>query len=286
MKIALDPAMFNAAPLEASFRAAAEAGYRYIELSNRDDVIGAFGPVSASPSDLSRARRWANAAGVEIASVAVIQHGPAPMTRCAGKPSGGGATGSPPPRSSAAGGSTPNCRAIRTGCSAECHVALLRSLDALLPIIQREGIEVVAEPHPWDFVETTREAVDLVRAIGSDVFRYLHCLPHTYYLGGSAADQLAYARGWFDHVHVADTYRPSRTIVNPRGLDTRTHQHFDIGAGELDWSEIVRDLRTGDFDGLLTVQVFGWEEQAERSFLANRSALFPLFADLPQVILP
>ena len=157
-------------------------------------------------------------------------------------------------------------------------MALLRSLEALLPIIEREGIEVVAETHPWDFVETTREAVDLVRAIGSDGFRYLHCLPHTYYLGGSATDQLAYARGWFDHVHVADTYRPSRTIVNPRGLDTRTHQHFDIGAGELDWSEIVRDLRASDFDGLLTVQVFGWEEQAERSFLANRSALDRLFA--------
>src|ERR1035437_9450042 len=73
MKIALDPAMLNARPVEAGLRSAAEAGYAYVELGNRADFIPAFKAVCASPTDLARIRRDARASGVEIASVAVIQ---------------------------------------------------------------------------------------------------------------------------------------------------------------------------------------------------------------------
>ncbi len=53
------------------------------------------------------------------------------------------------------------------------------------------------------------------------------------------AEQVELARGWFDHVHVADTYRPGRTIVNPTAPTNRIHQHFDVGGGELDWPAIA-----------------------------------------------
>ncbi|YCK37844.1 hypothetical protein ACNF49_28455 [Actinomadura sp. ATCC 39365] len=36
-------------------------------------------------------------------------------------------------------------------------------------------------------------------------------------------------------------------------------------------------LESVEFDGILTVQVFGWEDQAERSFRANREAVDHLF---------
>lgn len=88
---------------------------------------------------------------------------------------------------------------------------------------------VVAEPHPYDFVETSVAGVDLIRSIGSDLVRYLHCVPHTFHLGGTVTSQVEYARGSFDHVHVADTFRPERMIVNPPGARVRRHEHFDIG---------------------------------------------------------
>jgi len=145
--------------------------------------------------------------------------------------------------------SEPTCRIPR---------AFLRSMETLLPALDREGVSVAIEPHPWDFVETTKAAVDLVHAVGSPRLSYLHCVPHTYYLGGSAAEQIAYASGCFDHAHVADTYRPERTIVNPPGLQSRIHQHFDIGRAEVDWAQTAKAFRTARFDGILTVQVFGW----------------------------
>lgn len=278
MKIALDPALLNARPVEAGLRSAAEAGYAYVELGNRDDFVPAFKAVCASPADLARIRRAAVTSGVEIASVAVIQAWSSPDEDVRAQAVAWW-------RQGIAAAMELGCTRINTELSGdpnrpeECRDAFLRSIEALLPVLEREGIDVVAEPHPWDFVETTVGAVDLVRTIGSARFRYLHCVPHTYYLGGTAANQVEYARGWFDHVHIADTYRPERTIVNPPGLTTRIHQHFDIGRGELAWAEISGALRSVGFDGILTIQVFGWDDQAEQSFRLNRAAAERLFAE-------
>lgn len=57
----------------------------------------------------------------------------------------------------------------------------------------------------------------------------------------------------------------------------RIHQHLDIGRGELDWAELRGALQSVGFDGILTVQVFGWDERAEQSFQLNRAALERLF---------
>ena len=40
-----------------------------------------------------------------------------------------------------------------------------RSLEELLPIFEREGIQLRLEPHPDDFIEDGREAVDMIRGI-------------------------------------------------------------------------------------------------------------------------
>lgn len=276
MKVALDPAMLSARSAETVFRSAAEAGYAYVELGNRDDLIPAFRAVSASSSGLAGIRRAARAAGVEIASLAVIQARSSPDEDVRARALAWW-------RDGIAAAVELGCNRINTELSGdpnrpnECRAAFFRSIETLLPILDREGIDVAAEPHPWDFVETTADAVDLVQTIGSRRIRYLHCVPHTYYLGGTVADQVECARGWFDHVHIADTYRPGRTIVNPPGLTTRIHQHLDIGRGELDWAEIRRALRSVGFDGILTVQVFGWDERAEQSFQLNRAATERLF---------
>lgn len=278
MKIALDPAMFNARPIEAALRVASEAGYAYVELGNRDDAIGAFKAVRATSADLSRIRRAAAGSNVEIASVAVIQAWSSPDEDVRMQALEWW-------RDGIAAAVELGCSRINTELSGDpnqpmrCRAAFLRSIEALLPVLEREGIDVVAEPHPGDFAETTADAVDLVRTIGSTRIRYLHCVPHTYYLGGTASAQIEGARGWFDHVHVADTYRPARTIVNPAGSSNRVHQHFDIGRGELDWGEVAGALQAIGFDGILTVQVFGWDEQAEQSFRLNRAAVERLFGE-------
>jgi myo-inositol catabolism protein IolH len=272
MKLALDPAMLGQAPVRDMLEAAAEAGYRYLELGNRDDLIGAFKQVAADRSRLSQVRRWASDAGVELVSVAVIQAWSSPDEDARQQALDWW-------RGGMAAAAELGCTRINTELSGDpsrpeaCRNAFLRSIEALLPSLEREGVDVVAEPHPGDFAETTAEAIDLVRGVGSPRFRYLHCLPHTFYLGGTPREQVDLAGTTLDHVHVADTFRPRRIILNPAGTGVRVHQHFDIGQGEIDWDQVRDSLRAVGFDGLLTVQVFCWEERALDSFRANRLAL-------------
>jgi len=276
MKIALDPAMLKAKPLDVVLHSCAEAGYVYVEFGNRDDFIPAFNAVQASRSELERTRLAAGEAGVEIVSLAVIQAWSSPDETLRRRAVSWWLDG-------IAAAVALRCTHINTELSgdpnqpAESRAAFLRSMETLLPALDREGVSVAIEPHPWDFVETTKAAVDLVHAVGSPRLSYLHCVPHTYYLGGSAAEQIAYASGCFDHAHVADTYRPERTIVNPPGLQSRIHQHFDIGRAEVDWAQTAKAFRTARFDGILTVQVFGWDERAEDSFRFNRNEAERLF---------
>lgn len=271
MKILLDPALVLDQPLDASFAAAVEHGYDGLELGNRDDVIPANSALAWSFDDLRAAGRRARAAGTDVTSVAVIQQWSSPDEDQRAQAVTWWLDG-------AHAALELGCRRINTELSGdpkhpdECRAAFLRSMEDVLPTLEREGIVMSVEPHPGDFVETTAGAVDLVDQMGSPSLRYLHCLPHTYYLGGTITEQVGLARGRFDHIHVADTYRPERTIINPADLDCRIHQHFDVGVGELDWDEAAHALASAGFDGIATVQVYMWNDRAAESFRANRAA--------------
>lgn len=274
MKIALDPALIADQPLPASFAAAAEYGYDGIELGNRDDVIPAFAPLAYTPSELRAAKAGAASAGTKILSVAVIQALSSTEEARRAQAVSWWLDG-------VRAAIDLGCRRINSELSGDprtpgpCRDAYLRSMETILPVLEREGVTVAVEPHPWDFVETTAAAVDLIGQLGSPAIGYLHCLPHTFYLGGSITEQVRCAGDALVQLHVADTFRPERSIVNPPGLDCRVHQHFDIGAGEVDWREAGHAL--AGFDGIATVQVFFWPERAAESFGQNRAAIGRIF---------
>ncbi len=62
------------------------------------------------------------------------------------------------------GGGPLGCRHLNTELTgdplrpAECREAFLRSIETLLPVFEREGMDVAVEPHPGDFAETTASA--------------------------------------------------------------------------------------------------------------------------------
>ena len=149
-----------------------------------------------------------------------------------------------------------------------------RSLEELLPVFEREGIRLVLEPHPDDFIEDGRAGVDLVRGIDKDWVSFLYCAPHTFHQGGDIEGIMKYAGPLLTHVHVADSFdhRASsglRYIVNPPGSPARVHQHLDIGQGDVDWDVFFRTLTEVGFDGIACVCVFAWEERARESSAYN-----------------
>ena len=269
MKIALDPYMFRTTPLAELPGLVADLGYRYIELSPREDFIPFFRHPRANDATVAAFRKALAGAGVELSSVL-------PLFRWSG-----------PDEDERQAAVRYWKRAIQLTAELGCGVMnselngrpeqasrseaqFWRSMEELLPVFEREGIELRLEPHPDDFLEDGKAAVDLVRGINSPLVSFLYCAPHTFHQGGDIAGILDYAGPLTTHVHVADSFdhRASsglRYILNPPGTSARIHQHLDIGQGEVDWDAFFGGLERNGFDGIMTVCVFAWEDRARES---------------------
>jgi myo-inositol catabolism protein IolH len=269
MKLALDPYMFRTTPLTELPGLVADLGYEYIELSPRDDFIPFFRHPRADTATIAAFKAALSGAGVRVSSLL-------PLFRWSGPDDD--------EREAAVrywkrsieiavelGVEVMNSEFNGRPEQPELSEAMFwRSLEELLPIFEREGIQLRLEPHPDDFVEDGKIAADMVRGINSPNVTYLYCAPHTFHMGGDVAAILEHAGDLVTHLHVADSFdhRASsglRYILNPPGTPARIHQHLDIGQGEVDWDAFFGTLGAMRFDGIMTVCVFAWEDRARDS---------------------
>jgi myo-inositol catabolism protein IolH len=277
MQLALDPYMFRTVPLTELPGVVADLGYPAIELSPRDDFLPFFLHPRADRHSVAAFRSALDAAGVRVASVLPLYRwsGPDEDERQAAVRYWKRAIEITVDLGCAVMNSEFNGRPEQAGRS---EGQFWRSLEELLPVFEREGVELRLEPHPDDFVEDGRAAVDLVRGIDSPLVSFLYCAPHTFHMGGDLAAIMAYAGDLLTHVHVADSFdhRASsglRYIVNPPGSTVRVHQHLDIGQGEVDWDEFFGTLGRLGFGGTMTASVFAWEDRARESSLFMREQI-------------
>jgi myo-inositol catabolism protein IolH len=281
MKLALDPYMLRSVPLTELPAVVAELGYEWIELSPRADFTPFFLHPRANRDVVRRFKSALDGADVRIASHL-------PLYRWSG-----------PDEDERQAAVRYWKRAIQLTVDLDCRVMnsefngrpeaasrseaqFWRSMDELLPIFEREGIHLRLEPHPDDFVEDGRTAIDIIRGIDSDLVSFLYCAPHTFHQGGDIGGIMDYAGSLLTHLHVADSFdhRASsglRYIVNPPGSTARIHQHLDIGQGEVDWDEFFGTLGRHGFgageENIMTVCVFAWEDRAEDSCRVNRERI-------------
>jgi len=274
MKVALDPYMFRRVPLTELPGLVAELGYEYIELSPREDFLPFFVHPRADRQQIDAFKKALSAAGVRIGSVLPLYRwsGPDEDERQAAVRYWKRAIQVTVDLGVDVMNSELNGRPEAPDAS---EAQFWRSMEELLPVFEREGVRLVLEPHPDDFIEDGRAAVDLIRGIDSDLVSFLYCAPHTFHQGGDISGIMRYAGPLLTQVHIADSFdhRASsglRYIVNPPGSTARVHQHLDIGQGEVDWDRFFRTLADVRFDGIATVCVFAWEERARESSLHNR----------------
>ena len=271
VKILLDPSMYHPhLSVAGELAKAAELGYEYLELSPRADFhewhhypkvdrhqiaevkqamkdtgvkIWTFNPVFdwASPDEQERqaqVRNWRRL--LEIADALEV---PMIATEFSGDPNR--------PRQS--------------------EGQFYRSMEELVPVFEKYGLECTIEAHPYDFVEENDRAVQIIRGVDRDWLNYEFCFPHAYHLGQGARDpreMMDYAGDRLKHLHIADVFDHTanvgnRYIMNPPGVDARIHQHNEIGNGEIDWDAAFAYLREREYDGPVSVCVFGWEEEAD-----------------------
>ena len=274
MKLALDPNMIRFTPLAELPGAVADLGYRYIELSPRDDFLPFFVHPRAGREQIATFRRELAGAQVEVASVL-------PLYKWAGPDEDARQAAVRYWKRAIQVTAELGCQQMNSELNGRPEAAqaseaqFWRSLEELLPVFEREGVKLALEPHPDDFIEDGCAAVDLIRGIDSDLVTFLYCAPHTFHQGGDIAGILRYAGPLLTQLHIADSFdhRASsglRYIINPPGSTARIHQHLDVGQGEVDWDVFFSTLAEVGFDGIATVCVFAWEDRARESLVSNR----------------
>ena len=275
MKLALDPQMFYSTSSVLDLPdIVASLGYDWMELSPKEDFIPFFKYPRVDDATVRSLRKRAADAGVGIASVL-------PVLRWAG-----------PDETARQAAVRAWKRAIqitvdlgvdvmnsefngRPEAAEFAESQFMRSMDELLPVFETEGIKLVLEPHPDDFIEDGHAAVRMVKGLNQDWISFLYCTPHTFHQGNDPAGIIAEAGSLVSYVHLADTLDHNacnglRYIVNPPGSTVRVHQHAEMGRGEVDFDAAFAALATAGFDGTISSCVFGWEERAREVGISQR----------------
>lgn len=171
-----------------------------------------------------------------------------------------------------------------------CNGMWFRSMEELLPFMEREGIRVEIQSHPYDFCELNNETCDMVKSFRSKNLGYVYSSPHGFFYDqgkGDVRSMLRYAGEELTHVLFADTFNQTldcRYIANPPWLNSRgkadvtIHQHLAMGEGDVDFEGIFETLREMDFahaqlkedapkaggDNIACVSMFGFPEKMEK----------------------
>jgi myo-inositol catabolism protein IolH len=275
VKLALDPQMFYSTQSFLELPdTVASLGYEWMELSPKEDFIPFFKYPKVDDAGVRALRKRAADAGVGIASVL-------PVLRWSGPDED---------QRQAAVRAWKRVIEITVDLGVEvinsefngrpeapetAEAQFLRSLDELLPILEREGLKLVLEPHPDDFIENGHAAVNAIKGLNKDWISFLYCTPHTFHQGNDATGIITAAGEKVSYVHLADTLDHTacnglRYIVNPPGSTVRVHQHAEMGRGEVDFDEVFAALASVGFDGVISSCVFGWEEQAREVSVRQR----------------
>jgi myo-inositol catabolism protein IolH len=275
MKIALDPTPFHHDfPLLELPAVVADCGYEWLQLTPHRDFIPFFNHPRADDALVAKFAKACAHAGIGIASVL-------PVLRWSS------------PDEDSREAAVRNWKRViqitvdlgvdvintefsgRPEKAEESERAFFRSIEELLPIIEREGIKVLIDPHPDDFVEDGLEALRIIRGVNSPSVGMVYVACHSYHMTGSSGTTMsqimAEAGDKIGLVHVADTMNHHashglRYITNPPGNPVRVHQHLKIGDGDIEWSAFFGGLaRLGFYDrddAIMVSSVFGEDENA------------------------
>ncbi|MDO4547599.1 MAG: sugar phosphate isomerase/epimerase [Clostridia bacterium] len=289
MKIAFDvDVLAKQMSISDMVRKVADWGYKYIEQSPHPRINPFYKHPLFSPECESEYRKALKETGVEISSFIVVYRwsGPTEQQRQFAVENW---------KRMIQIAVDMNVQVINTELSGDpnqqeiCNGMWFRSMEELLPIIEREGLRVEIQSHPYDFCESNDETCDMVKSFRSRHLGYVYSAPHGFFYDNGAGDvksMIKYAGDELTHVLFADTFNQTmdcRYIVNPPWMNARgkaditVHQHLMMGEGDVDFPGIFEALRQTGFatrqlkadapkaggDNIACVSMFGFPEKMD-----------------------
>lgn len=271
MKIALDPTPFHSTHSLLEFPAlAADLGYEYLQLTPHPDFIPFFNHPKADDELVGKLKKAVKDAGIQIASTLPVLRISSPdadareaavryfkrviqLTVELGVDTIGTEFSGRPERAE------------------ESERAFYRSMEELVPVIEKEDLKVFIDPHPDDFVENGLAAWRMIRGVNSKNLGMVYVASHTFHMGNQPEAILEAAKGRVGIVHMSDTMDHTashglRYITNPPGNAVRVHQHLRVGQGDVNFEQMFKALKANGFidnpNSVICSSVFAENERA------------------------
>ena len=282
VKIALDPTPFHSTHSLLEFPAlAADLGYKYLQMTPHADMIPFFNHPKADDELVKKMKKAVKDAGIEIASTLPVLRwsGPDEDAREAAVRYWKRAIRITAELGVDTIGTEFNGRPER---AEESERAFYRSMEELVPIIEKEGIKVFIDPHPDDFVENGLAAWRVIRGINSKNFGMVYVASHTFHMGNQPLEIMNTVGDRIGIVHVSDTMDHTashglRYITNPPGNAVRVHQHLKMGDGDVNWDEFFGGLKSIGFldnpNSIMCSSVFAENENARAVAIYQREEM-------------
>lgn len=281
-RIALDPTPFHHTNTLLEFpQVAADLGYKWLQMTPHPDFIPFFNHPKADDALVKQMKKACEKAGVGIVSTL-------PVLRWAG------------PDEDAREAAMRYWKRViqitvdlgvdtigtefsgRPERAEESERAFYRSMEELVPIVEKEGLKVFIDPHPDDFVENGLAAWRVIRGINSPNFGMVYVASHTFHMGEQPLDIMRAVGSRIGIVHVSDTMNHKashglRYITNPPGNSVRVHQHLKVGDGDVNWDELFGGLRDIGFlareESILCSSVFAENEKNAATAIYQRETI-------------
>jgi len=282
VKIALDPTPFHSTHSLLEFPAlAADLGYKYLQMTPHADLIPFFNHPKADDDLVKKMKKAVKDAGIEIASTLPVLRwsGPDEDAREAAVRYWKRVIRITAELGVDTIGTEFNGRPER---AEESERAFYRSMEELVPLIEKEGIKVFIDPHPDDFVENGLAAWRVIRGINSKNFGMVYVASHTFHMGNQPLEIMSTVGDRIGIVHVSDTMDHTashglRYITNPPGNAVRVHQHLKMGDGDVNWDEFFGGLKSIGFldnpNSIMCSSVFAENENARAVAIYQREEM-------------
>lgn len=272
VRIALDPTPYNDTVALTDFpELAARLGYEYLQLTPNPDFGRHFHYPRLDDELVATLKRRTRDAGVTITSLLPVQRFSWPEE---------------PQRVAAVRNMTRYIElAAELGVSVvntefsgrpereeDSEAGFYRSMEELIPVLEREGVTLNIDPHPDDFVEDGLEAWRIIRGLNTTQVGFVYVAAHSFHMGDRAATLIPQLGDRLGAVYASDTFDHTRSnalryITNPPGNAVRVHQHLAIGDGDVAWEELFATLRAAGYldrpDALIVSNVFAEDERAD-----------------------
>ncbi len=282
VKIALDPTPFHHTHTLLEFpKLAAELGYKYLQMTPHADFIPFFNHAKADDDLVKALKRSCKEAGVEIASTL-------PVLRISS------------PDADARDAAVRYFKRViqitvelgvntigtefsgRPEKAEESERSFYRSMEELLPTIEKEGIQLFIDPHPDDFVEDGMQAWRVIRGLNSKNVGMVYVASHTFHMGNNALQIMRTVGSRIGITHISDTMDHQRShglryITNPPGNSARVHQHLKLGDGDVNWDEFFAGLKEIGYldnpNSIMCSSVFAENEKNVETAIYQREAI-------------